>query len=138
MKLKLTRLTEMATCTIGKLLIDDSDLGIWTLEPVVREPGVKIQNKTAILSAIYKVTIDPSQRFQRDMPHILDVPYFEGVRIHWGNTDVDTDGCVLLGLIWDGHTEFIGKSRDAFDLFFPKLQVGVASPEGVTIEILDV
>ncbi len=55
------------------------------------------------------------------MPHILNVPDFTGVRIHSGNTSADTDGCILLGSTWAGK-DFIGNSKNAFDIFFEKLK----------------
>jgi hypothetical protein len=51
------------------------------------------------------------------MPHILNVPGYDGIRIHSGNTDADTEGCVLVGksLV---NADFIGDSRVAFhDLY---------------------
>ncbi len=54
------------------------------------------------------------------MPHVLNVPGFTGIRIHSGNTDKDTEGCVLVG---DTHSDnFIGNSRKAFARLFPILE----------------
>lgn len=73
-----------------------------TLEPPVRVLGPmgegKIFGKTAIPAGRYKVIIDFSQRFQRFMLHVLNVPFFTGIRIHSGSSDINTEGCLLVGL----------------------------------------
>lgn len=84
------------TYTIGKLYVD----GVYfsdTLEDKVREYGVKVQNETAIPSGTYKVIMSISQKFKRILPRLLDVPMFEGILIHRGNTVKDTSGCILIG-----------------------------------------
>ena len=81
--------------TLGKL-IWDHNVVCYTLEDTVREDGVKIYGKTAIPSGHYEIIVDQSQRFQRKMPHILNVVNFDGIRIHGGNTAADTDGCILV------------------------------------------
>ena len=106
--------------TIGRMSLDGV-YQCYTLEDKVRDDGIKIPGATAIPAGTYQVTIDMSARFGREMPHVLDVPNFQGIRIHMGNTDVDTEGCILLGQTWNGG-DFIGNSRGAFDVFFPKLQ----------------
>ena len=107
------------THTVGKMYVN----GIYecyTLEDAVRN-GTKIIGKTAIPIGTYKLIIDASTRFKQDMPHILDVPDFTGVRIHAGNTSADTDGCILLGSTWAGK-DFIGNSKIAYKKFFNKLK----------------
>ena len=101
--------------TIGVLTL--GEFSCFTLEDRVREPGVKVQDKTAIPAGRYRVVVDFSQRFQRRMPLLLDVPMFTGIRIHSGNTAEDTRGCVLVGE-WRA-PDWVGDSRRAFaDLFF--------------------
>jgi hypothetical protein len=105
--------------TIGRLFI----AGIFecfTLEPPVRPAGVKVDGKTAIPDGRYPLTIDESERFGRPMPHVNNVPEFAGIRIHTGNTAVDTEGCTLLGTTHEA--DVIVNSRVAFDAFFPKLE----------------
>jgi hypothetical protein len=51
---------------------------------------------------------------------LLDVPGFEGVRIHTGNSASDTDGCLLVGQVVS--EAVIWKSRAAFDALFAKMR----------------
>lgn len=85
----------------GKLFVDGKLLG-QTLEDEDRyleDGGEKIQDETAIPRGRYKVQLSFSNRFQRIMPEVLDVPQFTGVRIHGGNTEHNTSGCPLLGAV---------------------------------------
>ncbi len=136
MNLLLIRDIFTQTCTIGKLFIDGQYL-CETLEDCDRKlelGGVKIYGESAIPRGTYKVTIDFSGRFQRDMPHVLDVPQFTGIRIHPGNTAADTDGCILVGTGRVANRS-ITESRLAFNKFFPKLEVAIESGEEITLEI---
>jgi hypothetical protein len=107
------------THTVGKMYVDGV-YECYTLEDAVRN-GTKVIGKTAIPIGTYKLIIDASTRFKQDMPHILDVPDFTGVRIHAGNTSADTDGCILLGSTWAGK-DFIGNSKITYKKFFDKLK----------------
>ena len=85
--------------TVGEMYCGDRFL-CFILEDKRRElktAADKVKGKTAIPEGRYPLVIDFSQRFQKTMPHILAVPYFEGIRIHPGNTAADTEGCPLTG-----------------------------------------
>lgn len=103
--------------TIGELWIDGKFV-CYTLEDTCRNH--KIDKITAIPAGRYQIAIDHSVKFNRDMPHLLDVPNYEGIRIHWGNKPEDTDGCILVGQGKD--VDFITASRTAFDLLFPMIE----------------
>jgi hypothetical protein len=99
MKLVLNRDVIGDTFTLGSLTVDDQRIG-FTCEDKDRHlenGGEKVYGETAIPRGRYKVIISFSQRFKKPMPEILNVPGFEGIRIHGGNTDADTLGCILLG-----------------------------------------
>ena len=96
MNLRVIREPSTVAATMGILLIDGV-FTCWTLEDVVRE--VKIPGETAIPAGRYDVRLSLSQRFQKLLPEILAVPGFTGIRIHAGNTQADTAGCLLVGRI---------------------------------------
>ena len=133
MKLTLQRQIPSERSTIGSLFIDDV-FECDTLEDVVRPPGIKIAGATAIPYGTYEVIIDYSNRFARNMPHVLNVPMFEGIRIHPGNSSSDTEGCILLGTL--KNTDRIFNSKLAFVKFYRKLEEGLKEGE-VRIEILE-
>lgn len=120
LKLKISRFSFQEKCTIGHLFInDESDSSYFTLEDKVRSE--KIFGETAIPAGTYSVVVDFSDHFNRLMPHILSVPGFNGIRIHSGNTDLDTEGCILVGSTWN-NSDFIGNSREAFESLFKLIQ----------------
>ena len=87
--------------TLGSLLFAGKFVG-YTCEDKDRHleiGGMKIPGETAIPRGYYRLTVSFSNRFQKLMPEIKDVPGFSGVRVHGGNTHEDTEGCPLLGAI---------------------------------------
>lgn len=126
MKLELKRIHKTENSTIGELFVNGV-FECYTLEDKERE--VKVQNETAIPKGTYKVIINRSNRFKIDLPLLLKVPNFEGVRIHSGNSNHDTEGCILVGKT--RATDFIGSSRVAFKNLFEKMKLATE----ITIEI---
>jgi hypothetical protein len=101
--------SEDQTFTHGELFIKVNN-GNWldfcyTLEDTVRDLNMngkfddkekKVYGKTAIPFNKYKGQVTMSSTFKREMPLIMDVPEFIGIRIHGGNTDKDSLGCILV------------------------------------------
>lgn len=99
MKLRVERRVKGDTYTIGSLYVNGEKF-CDTLEDRVRNLAggeSKVPGETAIPEGRYKVIVNRSPKFGRDLPRLLDVPQFEGVLIHRGNTDKDSSGCILVG-----------------------------------------
>lgn len=140
MKLTLKRIALRPTYTIGKLYIDDVYF-CDTIEDTVRDLNKngkfdngekKIHSKTAIPYGIYEIKWTYSPRFKKYTPQLMNVPSFEGIRIHTGNTSADTEGCLILG-----KNKQVGKvlnSRDTINKFYPIIKEACSNGK-VTIEI---
>lgn len=133
MKLLLERLQKDPDVTIGELKVDGL-FECWTLEDAVRPDGVKIFGETAIPPGHYTVDITYSPRFKVQMPLLLNVAGYLGVRIHTGNTADDTEGCILVGT--DRLRKSLGRSRLAYDALFPKLAAAKKRGEPISLEII--
>lgn len=120
--------------TIGRLFVND-EFECYTLEDRARPQAIKIPGATCIPAGTYWLAINFSNRFQRLMPELLQVPGFAGIRIHAGNTDADTEGCILVGE--RRGEDFIGASRAAFRGLFRKLQAARAAGGEVRVAVVD-
>lgn len=81
--------------TLGQLFVD-GEFQWWTLEDRLHD-GPKVPGETCIPAGRYPVIMTLSTRFGKVMPLLVGVPGFAGIRIHGGNTDRDTLGCILVG-----------------------------------------
>ena len=106
MNILLKRIAKKETYTIGKLYIDgvyfcdtieDKDRGLNQTMSINDIKKKKIYGETAIPTGSYSLVIDYSNRFKRRMAHILNVPGYEGIRLHKGNTAKDSLGCIIVG-----------------------------------------
>jgi hypothetical protein len=132
MELKLVREIFTDNSTIGKLYNGDVFL-CYTLEDMTREEGIKIPGRTSIPYGKYEVAITFSPKYNCKMPILLDVPNFEGIRIHSGNDDGDTEGCILVGL--SKGKDMIFDSRLAFVKVKELIGAKIAYDERVFITI---
>ena len=104
MNLKLIR-EEFPTYTKGTLSVDNNKF-CETLEDTNRDLNrngkfdngeIKVYGETCIPYGTYKVRVSYSPKFKRELPEILNVNNFSGVRIHRGNKTSDSSGCILCG-----------------------------------------
>ena len=114
--------------TIGKLYLDDvyfcdtiedKDRGLNQTMSINDIKKKKIYGETAIPTGTYQLVIDYSNRFKKNMAHILNVPGYEGIRLHTGNSASDSLGCIIVG-----KNKVVGKvveSRDTYNKLFPIL-----------------
>ena len=135
MKLELHRDTFTEKSTIGKLHVNGVAV-CETLEDFDRhleEGGTKVYGKTCIPRGGYEVIVNHSNRFKVRMPLLLKVPQFEGVRIHPGNTDESTEGCILVGQ--KRGVDWIGDSRLAYNALMSDLEAAILAGEKLEITI---
>ena len=147
MELVLKRIAKKKGYTIGKLYIKEDVLDEYstgekltylcdTLEPKWRDyahGANKVKGKSAIPEGRYPVVITYSPKFKMWLPLLVNVPKFEGIRIHAGNSVKDTQGCILVG-----ENKVVGmvfNSRKCVELVKRKIVEAKDKGEGVWIEI---
>lgn len=150
MELRLKRIARKNTYTIGKLYVDgeyfcdtleDADRGLRQDMPLAVIRATKRKGITAIPTGRYRVTLGvQSPKFSKKaiyqfcngyLPRLINVPGYEGVLIHIGNTDKDTEGCLLVG-----RNTQVGKvleSRKTFIALYDRL-LGAEGNIYITIE----
>lgn len=144
MKLRLLRIQNYNDYTIGALYIDNR-LQCFVLEDEKRE--VKIKSETRIPRGLYKLRLQTSGTlhsryskifpFHKGMLHVQNVPNFEGIMIHVGNTDEDTAGCLLVGT---GHVvgqNMISNSRQAYSELYKIVSSALLKNDEVILHVVD-
>lgn len=151
MDLTLKRIALRDTYTIGRLYIN-GDRFCDTLEDKVRDLNKngwfdngekKIAGNTAIPYGTYEVTLKvKSPKYSQSatyasigayLPRLINVPHFEGILIHIGNTAADSAGCILVG-----ENTAVGKvlnSKATFFKLYPILKAASDKGEKIYITI---
>lgn len=131
MEIRVVRKYFTENSTIGELSVNGK-FECYTLEDVTRP--VKVAGMTAIAPGHFELVVTFSARFKKLLPLLLNVPNFDGVRIHPGNTAHDTEGCLLVGQT--KKKDFIGGSKAAFEALFAKI-LAASKKEKIFIEITE-
>lgn len=139
MKIKIIRRYTGTNCVIGKFKVFDENekelLSCFSLER--KEEGLESGKNLRIPAGVYKLRRHSPSRFENTLRSITkraddtminvyndEVPASRAILIHWGNTDRDTQGCILLGQTKDNNNESVGQSRQAckdfYDLMYGK------------------
>ena len=153
MKLKVLRFSSQEDSTSGLLFLEGKnglEFLCYTLEDERR--ALKVRGETRVPSGKYKLELRTEGGFHekykrkygglhKGMLHVTNVPNFEYILIHTGNTDEHTAGCLLVGdsqenniVIKDG---FIGKSVNAYKRIYPNISRAIERNKEVTIEYID-
>lgn len=106
MEIQVNRIARKDGYTIGRMslngvyfceTLEDTDRGLNSTMSVDEILSKKRKGITAIPTGKYDVILTSSPRFKRVLPLLLSVKGYEGVRVHAGNTNKDTEGCLLVG-----------------------------------------
>ncbi len=153
MKLEVLRFSSQVDSTSG-LLFEVTDVKrhflCYTLEDERR--ALKVKGETRVPAGTYKIELRTEGgfhgRYSKKYPglhigmlHVQDVPNFEYILIHTGNTDEHTAGCLIVGdaqennkILADG---FVGKSVNAYKRIYPSIAKAIQQGEEVTITYID-
>jgi len=99
-------------------------------QPFTKE--MKVYGETAIPYGTYEVIINYSPAFKKDLPLLLNVPFYEGVRAHTGNHSGNSSGCLICGT--SKSKDWVSDSKTAFNKLFSLLKETLKT-EKVYIEI---
>ena len=152
MKLEVLRFSSQEDSTLGMLfdVTEGRKFLCFTIEDEARD--TKVMGETRIPAGTYKLKLRKEGGFHgrydkkypgihRGMLHVVDVPGFEYILIHTGNTDEHTAGCLIVGdsqennlILRDG---FVGKSVNAYKRIYPSIAKAIEQGEEVTIEYID-
>lgn len=150
MNLNLVRVDRQPNYTVGSLFIngeflcytlEDKDRGLTQTMPLDEIKEKKVYGKTAIPTGVYYIAMNTistkfkdrewAKPYEGKLPRLLNVPGYEGVLIHVGNTAEDTLGCILVGqACFNGK---LSNSATAFHILMTKLN-NTKEPIKITIQ----
>ncbi|EAI8363185.1 hypothetical protein M3935_001509 [Campylobacter coli] len=132
MKITINRRYTGKTCVIGKFkVLDDKEKILFECFSLEEDKeGLESGKDLRIPEGNYNLRRHTPSRFENTLRSITkkddtminvyndEVPSSRAILIHWGNTDKDTQGCILLGLTKDNNNESVGQSRQACKEFY--------------------
>ena len=142
MELEVLRYNGETDYTDGLFRID-GDFECFTIEDEFQ--CKKVYGETRIPDGRYKVELRKEggfhnrylakfgADFHKGMLWVRNVPGFEYILIHIGNTDDDTAGCLLLGERAEAYKGFIGGSTTAYKKAYKKIVEKLLAGEEVWI-----
>ena len=148
MIIELIRTYRKSDYTIGTISIDGYKQPYNTMEPFdagldsvkdsvdVIKRSKLIHGKVAIPTGMYPVTLQVSPHFKHIMPRVQNVPGFDGVLFHSGNTPLDTLGCILVG--FNDSVGMLSNSRDAYMSFASSVLRAILSHDVILLHVHEV
>jgi hypothetical protein len=153
MKLKVLRFSSQEDSSSGLLFLEQQKLEFlcYTLEDEKRD--IKVMGETRVPAGTYKLELRTEGgfhnkykkkygKFHKGMLHVTNVPNFEFILIHTGNTDEHTAGCLLVGDSQENNlitkNGFVGSSVNAYKRIYPAIAQAIIEGQEVTIEYIDI
>ena len=153
MEIKVDRKWKKDTYTIGNLYIngklfcntlEDKDRGLKQTDSPMSIQQRKVYGETAIPAGRYEIAMNivspkySAVKWYKDLcdgkvPRLLNVPGFEGVLMHTGNTALDSYGCVLIGK--NTVKGKITQSKDTFKELYKEMKSAYDKGERIYITI---
>jgi hypothetical protein len=141
MTIKLQRFHSTDDFTIGKI-----DNTYYSCEDEKREN--KVMHETRIPAGTYEIKLRTFgghhekykvrfKDFHKGMLQLMNVPKFNDILIHCGNTEADTSGCIIIAKTANLLTGYVGQSTQAYSEFYPKVAKELTEGRKVFIEIKD-
>lgn len=142
MELRVERLWPRENYTVGRLYVNNEFFSNTLEDKIIdkNKNGIfdngekKVYGESAIPYGKYKVIYNWSPKFGRNLPRLLDVPHFEGILIHNGNTAKDSFGCILVGK--NTSKGMLSESRYTSDKLNEIIDAAQKRGEEITIEIV--
>ena len=141
--LTLTRTTFLDARTIGTLdwqgkpfgfACEDTDRGLDARMPAALVAGLKVKRATAIPVGRYQLVWAMSPSRGVYTPRLVAVPGFQGILIHPGNDEDDSEGCILPGTVLLPGDAGVGRSQVACSWLYPRIRDACASgPQYITV-----
>lgn len=146
MEIRLDRFIHNHNDTVGRMFIDGKFYA-YTLEDEHRD--VKVKGETRIPAGTYEIKLRTEggfhtryltrfgADFHKGMLHLQNVPGFEFILIHTGNTERDTEGCILVGKEISLHSkgDSIQQSTAAYKELYPVIRDELLKGNKVEIKI---
>lgn len=142
MELRVERLWPRENYTVGRLYVNNEFFSNTLEDKIIdkNKNGIfdngekKVYGESAIPYGKYKVIYNWSPKFGCNLPRLLDVPHFEGILIHSGNTARDSAGCILVGK--NTSKGMLSESRYTSDKLNEIIDAAQKRGEEITIEIV--
>jgi hypothetical protein len=138
MRIKVERFEFGKDYTLSKVYLDGR-FECYAIEDEIRE--VKVKGETAVPYGKYELGMRYSPKFTprtgHDMLWVKNVPNFQWILIHTGNTEKDTDGCLIVGTrpgYLNGGARAVLGSKMAYDKLYPQVLAAMDAGQKVTIE----
>jgi len=152
MKIEVLRISSESDSSSGLVfnVTDGRKFLCYSLEDEYRND--KVMHETRVPAGTYQILLRKEGGFNaryakkygdfhKGMLHVQDVPGFEYILIHTGNTDEHTSGCLIVGDSQENNqlmkNGFIGKSVQAYKRIYTPIATALENGEEVTITYVD-